>query len=110
MTKMINTIKEGSENNSKLIVVILALILIGFGFSYLYCIKNSIVHASLEKNYERSVNEIKFSLAELETEYYNIKNSIDENVAIEKGFILNKDPHFIKAKSVGSVVSLSHEI
>ncbi len=110
MTQAINAIREKSENNMKTIVFSLFILMIALFASYVYCINYSVANGANKKSFEKNINQVNLSLVELETEYYSIKNSINEEVAVEKGFILNKNPNFIQNKTVGQVSMSTNEI
>jgi len=108
MTHTIRTIQEKS-NNKIIFFSLLAFAVLMLGI-YMYFIQNSVQYTTLKKSSEKDISKISLSIANLSATHYTIKNSIDEKVALERGFILNKNPNFISVKSLGKANSLSHEI
>lgn len=110
MTEAIVNITEAINTKSKILVYSLLSVFITLSLFYAFSIRETVHNAGLIKKTEANTREINLLLADLESRYLEVKNSVTLTSAQELGFISPKNTQFISLKSMDKIVSVADEI
>ncbi len=74
---------------------------------YMYFVSNTIMHAVVQKEVAKNMVELNSEIAILETEYILAQNSINEELAMQKGFISNNSSKIFIDRTPDALVLVS---
>ncbi|MAZ56243.1 hypothetical protein CL653_00420 [bacterium] len=91
------------QRDSKILMMMFG-VLVFLALMYMYFVSSTILHTVVRKEVAKSIIELESKIAELETDYILAQNSINTELAIEKGFIPNDNKKLFADRSVSTLV------
>ena len=95
------------ENPKKWIFWSLVSLAMLFSASYLYFVNRTVVNVALRQKIEKQITLINSQTSDLEVSYLGLKNKINLDYALSKGFVKVSNEKYVSAKTFNKNLSVN---
>lgn len=107
MTKAIKNKILGIENLERKLFWYFALFIIVFSGLYLYFINQTIINVVERQNNEKRIARVNSQISDLEVSYLDLKNRINMDYALSKGFVKVSNEKYMSRKTFSGNLSVN---
>lgn len=107
MTKAFKNKISNIENLEKKLFWSIAMLIIIFSGLYLYSVNQTIINVVERQNIEKQIAGINSRISDTEVSYMNLKNNINYEFAVSKGFVKVSNEKYVSRKSSSDNLSVN---